>query len=94
MMFRNAIKFLKDRGGSIAPIFAFSLHSGGRQRSAPAVDYTRANDVKAALQSALDFDDARRWRNPRRASLADDDLDTQRRKNISRRCSRTRTRRR
>ncbi|MGZ5895023.1 MAG: VWA domain-containing protein [Xanthobacteraceae bacterium] len=53
MMFRNAIKFLKDRRGNIGPIFAISLiPTVGAIGSA--VDYTRANDAKAALQAALD----------------------------------------
>jgi Flp pilus assembly protein TadG len=53
MMFRKALAFLKDRRGSIAPIFAFSLVPTMGMIGA-AVDYTRANSVRAAMQAALD----------------------------------------
>ncbi len=53
MMFRNAIRFLKDRRGTIAPVFALSLIPAVGTIGA-AVDYTRANNIKAALQSSLD----------------------------------------
>jgi Flp pilus assembly protein TadG len=53
MMFRKALAFLKDRRGNIAPIFAFSLIPTMGMIGA-AVDYTRANTVRAAMQAALD----------------------------------------
>jgi uncharacterized protein YegL len=58
-MFRNAINFLKantflkDRRGSVAPIFALSLIPTVGMIGA-AVDYSRANNIRAAMQSALD----------------------------------------
>ena len=58
-MFRNAINFLKantflkDRRGNIAPIFALSLIPTVGMIGA-AVDYSRANNTRAAMQAALD----------------------------------------
>jgi Flp pilus assembly protein TadG len=52
-MLCNVLRFLKDRGGNIAPIFALSLVPTVGMIGA-AVDYTRANEVKTAMQSALD----------------------------------------
>src|SRR5882757_1784389 len=53
MMFRNAIRFLKDRRGNIVPIFALALVPTVGMIGA-AVDYTRANSVRSALQVSLD----------------------------------------
>jgi Flp pilus assembly protein TadG len=53
MMFCNVIKFLRDRSGNIGPIFALSLIPTVALIGS-AVDYTRANNVKSSLQSALD----------------------------------------
>lgn len=73
-MFRNAIKFLKDRRGNIGPIFALSLiPTVGAIGSA--VDYSRANDVKAALQAALDSTTLAMA--PKAAALSADDLNLQ-----------------
>ncbi|HVG51633.1 MAG TPA: VWA domain-containing protein [Xanthobacteraceae bacterium] len=53
MMFRNAVRFAQDRRGNIGPIFALSLLPATGMVGA-AVDYTRANDIRAALQASLD----------------------------------------
>jgi Flp pilus assembly protein TadG len=53
MMFRNFFSFLKDRRGSIVPMFALSLIPTVGLVGA-AVDYTRANSVRTVLQSSLD----------------------------------------
>jgi Flp pilus assembly protein TadG len=53
MFLRNAIRFLNDRRGNIAPIFALSLIPTVGMIGA-AVDYTRANSVQASLQASLD----------------------------------------
>jgi Flp pilus assembly protein TadG len=59
IMFRNALKFLKvaeflkDRRGNIAPIFAFALVPTVGMMGA-AVDYTRASNLRTAMQAALD----------------------------------------
>src|SRR5215510_2320266 len=52
-MFRNAINFLKDRRGNIAPIFALSLVPTIGMIGA-AVDYSRASNIRTSIQSALD----------------------------------------
>ena len=53
MMFRKLLRFLKDRRGNIAPMFALSLIPAVGMIGA-AVDYTRANNIRSAMQSALD----------------------------------------
>jgi Flp pilus assembly protein TadG len=74
MMFRNAIRFLKDRRANIGPIFALSLiPTVGAIGSA--VDYTRASDVKTALQAALDSTTLAMA--AKASSLSSDDLNTQ-----------------
>jgi len=52
-MFRKVLHFLADRRASIAPIFAFSLVPAMGMIGA-AVDYTRASNVRSAMQAALD----------------------------------------
>jgi Flp pilus assembly protein TadG len=74
MMFRNAIRFLKDRRGNIGPIFALSLiPTVGAIGSA--VDYSRASDVKVALQAALDSTTLAMA--TKASSLSSDDLNSQ-----------------
>ncbi len=53
MIIRKAIQFFRDRRGTIAPVFALSLIPVVGLIGA-AVDYTRANNIKVALQGALD----------------------------------------